>query len=100
MLIIKFINNNIFLALIKIISFFINKSFYFRISFSLDFTSYISTRKRLQTAKIKIITDLIKKTLKIVIIKVKVVKDIMIMHVNKYRKEIIYNKNNIIFLLS
>ena len=46
---------------------------------SSDFKLYISTRERLQTTKIEIITDSIKKTLKKLTIKVKVVKDIMIM---------------------
>ena len=34
------------------------------------------------------------------IIKAKVVKNTMIIHVNKYRKKVIYNKNDIIFLSS
>ena len=97
---IEFVNNNVLLALIKIIFFFINKNFHSRISFSSDFTSYISTRKRLQTVKIKVITDLIKKTLRIMTIKAKVVKNIMIMQVNKHRKKVIYKKDNIIFLSS
>ena len=46
----------------------------------------------MQTVKIKVITNLIKKTLKIIIIKVKVVKDIIIMQVNKYIKKFIYKK--------
>ena len=100
MLIIKFVNNNTLLVLIKIISFFVNKSFYSCISFNLDSTLYILTRKQLQTAKIKIITDLIKNTLKIITIKVKVVKDIIIIQVNKHKKKIIYKKDNIIFLFN
>ena len=75
---IKFIDNNILLVLIKIISFFVNKSFYSRISVSLKFKLYILTRKQLQIAKIKIITNLINKILKIIIIKVKVIKNIII----------------------
>ena len=95
---IEFINNNVLLVLIEMISFFVNKSCYSRISFSLDSTSYISTRERLQTAKIKVITNSIKKTLKIIIIKVKIVTNIMIIQVNKHRKKIIYKKDNKIFL--
>ena len=34
------------------------------------------------------------------IIKVKVVKDIMIMQVNKHKKKVIYKKDNIIFLFN
>ena len=75
---IEFVDNNVLLALIEIIFFFVNKGFYSRISFSLNFTLYISTRKQLQTAKIKVITDSMKKTLRIIIIKAKVVKNTMI----------------------
>ena len=76
---IEFIDNNVLSALIKITFFFINKGFYSRISFSLNFTLYILTRKRLQTVKIEVITNSMKKTLRIMIIKVKVVKNTMIM---------------------
>ena len=97
---IEFVNNNALSASIKIIFFFVNKSFYSRISFSLDSTLYISTRERLQTAKIKVITDSIKKTLRMMTIKAKVAKNTMIMQVNKHRKKIIYKEDNIIFLFS
>ena len=80
--------------------FFVNKSFHSRISFSSDFTLYISTRERLQTAKIEVITDSMKKTLRIMIIKAKVVKNTMIMQINKYRKKVIYKENDMIFLFS
>ena len=97
---IEFINNNVLSALIKITFFFVNKGFYSCISFSLNSTLYISTRKRLQTAKIEVITDLMKKTLRVITIKAKVAKNIMIMQVNKHKKKIIYKKNDIIFLSS
>ena len=97
---IKFVNNNALLILVKMISFFVNMNFYSRISFSLNFTLYILTRERLQIIKIKVITNSIKKTLKIIIIKVKVVKDIIIIQVNKHRKKVIYKKDNIIFLFN
>ena len=73
---IEFVNNNALLTSIEMTFFFVNKSFHSRISFSSNFTLYISTRERLQTAKIKVITDSIKKTLKIMTIKAKVVKNI------------------------
>ena len=97
---IEFVNNNVLLASIKIIFFFVNKNFYSSMSFSLDSTLYISTRKRLQTVKIEVITDSIKKTLRVMTIKAKVAKNTMIMQVNKHRKKVIYKKNNIIFLSS
>ena len=109
---IEFINNNVLSASIEMTFFFVNKSFYsrmsfsskkgfhFRISFSSDFTSYISTRKQLQIAKIKVITDSMKKTLRVMTIKAKVVENTMIMQVNKHRKKVIYKKDNIIFLFN
>ena len=100
LLIIEFINNNILSASIKIIFFFVNKGFHFRMSFSLNFTSYISTRERLQTAKIEVITDSMKKTLRVMTIKAKVAKNTMIMQVNKYKKKFIYKKDDMIILSS
>ena len=97
---IEFINNNVLLALIEIIFFFINKSFYSRMRFSLKSMLYILTRKRLQTAKIEVITNSMKKTLRIMTIKVKVAKNTIIMQVNKYRKKVIYKEDDIIFLFS
>ena len=97
---IKFVDNNALSASIKIIFFFVNKGFHSRISFSLDFTSYISTRKRLQIAKIEVITNSMKKTLRVMTIKAKVVKNTIIMQVNKYRKKVIYKEDDIIFLFS
>ena len=97
---IEFVNNNVLLTLIKITLFFINKSFYSRMSFSSDSILYISTRKRLQIVKIEVITDSMKKTLRVMTIKAKVVKNTMIMQVNKHRKKIIYKKDDIIFLSS
>ena len=97
---IEFVNNNALLTSIKMTFFFINKNFYSCISFSSDSTSYISTRERLQIVKIKVIIDLMKKTLRIMTIKAKFVKNTMIMQVNKHRKKVIYKEDNIIFLSS
>ena len=97
---IEFVNNNIFLTSIKITIFFVNKNFYSRINFSLDFIFYTLTRKYLQLIKIKVITNFMKNILKIIIIKAKIVKNTMIIYVNKHKKKIICNKDNIIFLLS
>ena len=100
MFIIEFVDNNTFLVLIKITFFFINKNFHSRMSFSLNSTSYISTREQLQTAKIKVITNSIKKTLRIMTIKAKVAKNTIIIQVNKHRKKVIYKEDDIIFLFS
>ena len=100
LLMIEFVNNNTLSVSIKITLFFVNKSFHSRMSFSSDSTLYILTRERLQTAKIKVITDSMKKTLRIITIKVKVVKNTMIMQVNKHRKKVIYKKDDMIFLFN
>ena len=97
---IEFVNNNALSASIKITFFFVNKNFHSRISFSLNSTSYISTRERLQTSKIKVITDSMKKTLRMMTIKAKVAKNTMIMQVNKHRKKVIYKEDDIIFLFN
>ena len=97
---IEFVNNNTLLTLIKITFFFVNKSFYSRMSFRSDSTLYISTRKQLQTAKIKVITNSMKKILRVMTIKAKVAKNTMIMQVNKHRKKVIYKKDDMIFLSS
>ena len=97
---IEFVNNNALSVSIKMILFFVNKNFHSDMSFSLNSTSYISTRERLQTAKIKVITNSMKKTLRIMTIKAKVAKNTMIMQVNKHRKKVIYKKDNMIVTIS
>ena len=57
-------------------------------------------RERLQTVKIKVITDSMKKTLRVITIKTKVAKNTMIMQVNKHKKKVIYKKDDIIFLFN
>ncbi len=90
---IEFVDNNIFSTLsIRIC--------YSRINFSLNFTFYTLIQKHLQLAKIEVITNFMKNILKIIIIKTKVVKNTIIMYVNKHRKKVIYNKDDIIFLSS
>ena len=100
LLMIEFVNNNALSASIEMTFFFVNKDFHSRMSFSSDFTLYISTRKRLQTAKIAVITNSMKKTLKMITIKAKVAKNTMIMQVNKYKKKVIYKEDDMIFLSS
>ena len=98
LLITKFADNNALSSITELTSFFINKDFHFRISFDFDFTFYASTRERLQTAKVKNITEIMKNILKYVIDKFKIAKKVMIKQVNKHRKNVSYqmflfNKN-------
>ncbi len=60
---IEFVNNNALSLVIFMIFFFINKSFYSRISFNLNIIKYKSIRERLQTAQTKNIFDHMNKTL-------------------------------------
>ncbi len=60
---IKFTNNNALFLVIFMTFFFINKNFYFYISFNLNIIKYKSIRERLQTARIKNIFNYINKTL-------------------------------------
>ena len=54
---IEFVDNNAISISTKLLSFFVNKKFHFRMNFSSNFTSYVITRKRLLIVKAKNIID-------------------------------------------
>ena len=54
---IEFANNNAIFATIELLLFFVNKKFYSRISFSSNFISYVTTKKRFLIVKTKNIID-------------------------------------------
>ena len=54
---IEFANNNAISAIIELSLFFVNKKFYFRMSFSSNSISYVTTRKRLLIVKAKNIIE-------------------------------------------
>ena len=100
LLIIEFADNNVYFAAIKMTSFFVNKNFYLRMSFSFDFTAYDFKREQLQATKVDVIADLMQKTLRVIMINVKTVKKKIITQTNVHRKKIIYKENDIMFLSS
>ena len=53
----KFADNDEVSSFIEVISFYINKGFYSRMSFSKDFTTYAITRKRLDIVKVEDIAN-------------------------------------------
>ena len=60
----EFADNDGVSSFIEVISFYINKGFHSRMSFSKDFTIYAITRKRLDVAKVENIVDNMQKILK------------------------------------
>jgi len=60
---IKFVNNNVLFSIIFLILFFMNKSFYSRMSFNSDIIEYESTRERLQIIRVEDIFDHMNKML-------------------------------------
>ena len=60
----KFADNDEVSSFIEVTSFYINKGFHSRISFSKNFTIYAITRKRLDVVKVENIADNMQKILK------------------------------------
>ena len=79
-------------------SFFVNKEFYFRISFDLNNIVYTSTRERFLITKAKNIIDIIKNILEFIRRNAKLARKKITTQIDKYRKSIIYNIDDIIFL--
>ena len=59
----KFVDNNAISTTTKLFSFFVNKNFHSRTSFSSDFASYTITRKRFLIVKTKNIIDIMRNIL-------------------------------------
>ena len=96
----EFADNNALSLITELTSFFVNKDFHSRMNFDFDFTFYASTRERLQTVKVKNITEIMKNILKYMIDKFKIVKKAMIKQVNKHRKNVSYQMSDKMFLFS
>ncbi len=63
LLMIEFVDNNVLSSIIFLIFFFMNKNFHSRMSFDSDIIEYESIRERLQTDRIKNISEQMNKTL-------------------------------------
>ncbi len=98
LLMIKFINNNALFLIIFSISFFLNKDFHSHMSFELDVIEYESFRERLQTIKVKNISEYMNKTLKFACKSLVKIQEQMMKQVNKHRKEVNYKIKSKMFL--
>ena len=97
---IKFSNNDRLLKIIKLIFFFANKNFYFRMMFESDNITYNFIQKRLLIVKIETIINIIINIFKFMQSNVERFKKIMSIQINKHRKFVQYNFNDLIWLNS
>ena len=74
----EFVDNNVISLITELTSFFVNKRYHSRMNFEFDFTLYALTRERLQTTKVKNITETIRNILKYVTDKFKIAKKAII----------------------
>ena len=95
---IEFVNNNAIFATTKLSLFFINKKFHFRMNFSSNFISYITTKKRFLIVKTKNIIDTIQNIFNYVRNHVEIIQKRIIVQINKYRKIVKYVEKNFVFL--
>ncbi len=98
LLIIEFVDNNALFSVIFSISFFLNKDFHSHMSFELDVIEYESFQKRLQTTKVKNISEHMNKTLKFARESLVKTWKQMMKQVNKHRKEVDYEIKSKMFL--
>ncbi len=95
---IKFVNNNVLFSIIFLILFFMNKSFYSRMSFNSDIIEYESTRERLQIIRVEDIFDHMNKMLNFAYEALIKTWEWMMKQANKHRKKINYKIESKMFL--
>ena len=95
---IEFANNNAIFATIELSSFFINKKFHFRMSFSSNFISYVTIKKRFLTVKTKNIIETMQNILNYIRDNAKMIQKRMTIQINKRRKIVKYVENDFVFL--
>ena len=95
---IEFANNNAIFVTTKLLLFFINKKFHFRINFSSNFISYITTKKRFLIVKTKNIIDTIQNIFNYVRNYAKIIQKRITIQINKHRKIVKYVEKNFVFL--
>ncbi len=98
LLMIEFVNNNALFSVIFLISFFLNKDFHSHMSFEFNVIEYESFRERLQTTKVKNISEHMNKTLKFAHESLVKTWKQMMKQVNKHRKEVDYEVKSKMFL--
>ena len=95
---IEFADNNAIFATTELSSFFVNKEFHSRMSFSSNSISYVTTRKRLLIVKAKNIIDIMQNILNFVRDHAEVTQKRMTTQVNKHRKAVKYAERDFVFL--
>ncbi len=98
LLMIEFVDNNALFSVIFSTSFFLNKDFHSCMSFEFDVIKYESSRERLQTTKVKNISEHMNKTLKFAHESLVKTRKQMMKQVNKHRKEVDYKIESTMFL--
>ena len=94
----EFVDNNVISSLIKQSTFFLNKNFYFRMSFDSNSIEYEITRVKIEADKAKDIFEHMKRSLtltKQTLVKFRVT---IKKQINKHRKKTIYKINDMMFL--
>ena len=95
---IEFANNNAIFATIELSSFFVNKEFHSRMSFSSNSISYATTKKRFLIVKAKNIIDIMQNIFNFVRNHAKVIQKRITTQVNEHRKAVKYAEKNFVFL--
>ena len=98
LLMIEFVDNNAISASTELSSFFVNKEFHSRMSFSSNSTSFVTTRKRFLIVKTKNIIDTMQNILNYVRDHVEMIQKRMTIQINKHRKIVKYVEKNFVFL--
>ena len=96
----EFADNDGVSSFIEVISFYVNKEFHPRMSFSKNFTIYAITRKRLDVAKVENIADNMQKILKYIRDNMNRVQKAMIAQVNQHRLNVKFKEGDLVFLNS
>ena len=96
----EFINNNVILLSIEQSTFFLNKSFHFRMNFDLNSTEYEITQARIEASKAENIFKHMKWLLALIKQALAKVRIIMKKQINKHWKKMIYKINDMMFLNS
>ena len=96
----KFADNDEVSSFTEVTSFYVNKGFHSRMSFSKDFTTYAITRKRLDVVKVENIADNMQKVLKYIRDNMNRAQKVMIAQINQHRLNVKFKKEDLIFLNS
>ena len=94
----EFADNDEVSSFTEVISFYVNKGFHSRISFSKNFTIYAITRKRLDVVKVENIADNMQKILKYIRDNMNRAQRVMIAQINQHRLNVKFKKEDLIFL--